>query len=332
MSENQKISKKLSIAIPTYNRLAYLKECIKSILNQKFQDFSIFVFDNASDEPVEEELKKFNDERIRFIGNDKNIGPAGNITRIFNYPFNSEYLVIFHDDNLMHSRMLELQTSFLNTNKDIVFVVSKLNRVSDKNTHTFKSFSDSTIKYIVYRNNYEFTKAILSWLEYAFDSAMYKVEFIRGGRMKFDKFSDFADIAFLMEISQKGPCAIINASLVNYRMHSGQDWRVPKKNYEEGAINILSFCRENLPTVLNKEDEKLFRRYSLNFLIRSYADINNGFSDFLKFIKKCHQKKLIKYKDFKYIDAHGIISTISIILRNKKIIDAARTFKDFLKK
>ena len=103
----------MSIAIPTYNRLNYLKECINSILNQTFQDFSIFVFDNASDQPVEEELKKFNDKRIHFIGNDKNIGNAENTNRIFSYPFQSEYLIIFHDDDLMHPRMLELQTSFL---------------------------------------------------------------------------------------------------------------------------------------------------------------------------------------------------------------------------
>ena len=65
------MSKKLSIAIPSYNRASYLKECIGSILNQTFQDFDIFVFDDASEQPVEQELKKLNDERIHFIGSEK---------------------------------------------------------------------------------------------------------------------------------------------------------------------------------------------------------------------------------------------------------------------
>jgi len=326
------MSKKLSIAIPTYNRLPYLKECINSILNQTFQDFSIFVFDNASDEPVEEELKKLNDKRIRFIGSNKNIGQAGNINRILGYPFKSKYLTIFHDDDLMHPRMLELQTSFLDTNNDIVFVASDLNRVFNKNIHNFKSFADNEIKYVVYKNNYEFTKAIMSWLRCAFDSTMYKTRVIGNSRIEFNRFSDFIDMALLMEISKKGPCAFIDAPLVNYRIHPGQDSKLFKEKYEDGAIEALYICRKNLPAILNKNEHKLFYKYSLNFLLRTYAHINKGFLGFLRFMKKCRQKKMIKYSYFRYIDMRGMVSMISIILKNKKILDMARSIQDFYKK
>jgi len=326
------MSKKLSIAIPTYNRLNYLKECINSILNQTFQDFSIFVFDNASDEPVEKELKKMNDKRIHFIGSDKNIGPTGNINRILNYPFKSEYLTIFHDDDVMHPKMLEIQTSFLNKNDDLVFVTSDFNQVSSDNIHRFKNIIEEKIKYNIYKNNYEFTKATMLWLRCAFDSAMYRTKFIGNSTMEHDKFSDFSDLVFLIEISQKGPCAFIKAPLINYRIHSGQDSRLFKKKYEEGAVEVLSFCRKNLPSVLNRIEKKLFSKYSLNFLIRAYAYKNNGFLDFLRFMKKCRQKKIIKYGYFRYIDMRGVVSMISIILKNKKILDIARSIQDFYKK
>ena len=330
MLKSQQMSKKLSIAIPTYNRLAYLKECINSILNQTFQDFSIFVFDNASDEPVEKELKKINDKRIHFIGNDKNIGPANNINRILSYPFKSKYLTIFHDDDSIHPRMLELQTSFLDANNDIVFVVSGFNRVSNKNSHNFKKLTDDKIEYFIYKNNYEFVKVIMSWAGFAFDSAMYRKEVIGESRLNFDRFSDMSDQVFLQEMSKKGPCVFINAPLVNYRIHSGQDSKLLKSGYENGAIKTLSFWRENLPAVLNKKDEKLFCKYSLNFLIRAYADINKGFLDFLRFMKRCRRQKLIKYSYFRYIDTRGIVSIISIIFKNKSIFDATRSFRNFL--
>ena len=326
------MSEKLSIAIPTYNRLAYLKECISSILNQTFQDFSIFVFDNASDEPIEEELKKFNDKRIHFIGSDKNVGVMGNGIRILNYPFKSKYFMIFHDDDLMHPRMLELETSFLDRNNDIVFVGSNLNRVSDKSSYNFKKIRDSKIKYITYKNNYEFVKAIVSWLRLACDSAMYKREIIGNSRANFDRFSDLSDQAFLIEISKKGPCAFIDAPLVNYRIHPNQDSKLFKKSYEDGVLETLSFCRENLPAVLNKSENKLFSKYSLNVLLYFYAHINGGFLDLLRFMKNCRQKKLVKYRYFRYIDAYGITSLISIILRNKKIFNIARSFRDFFRK
>lgn len=324
------MNKKLSIAIPTYNRLPYLKECINSILNQTFQDFSIFVFDNASDEPVEEELKKFNDERIHFIGRDKNIGPIGNINRALHYPFDSEYLVVFHDDDLMHPKMLEIQTSFLDRNNDFVFVISDFNQVSDKNIKSFKKIIEKKIKYNIYKNNYEFSKAIMSWLRCAFDSAVYRTKFIGNSAMEHDKFSDFSDMIFLIEISGKGPCAFVKAPLLNYRIHSGQDSKLAKEKYEDGAIEALYICRENLPAILNKNENELFCKYSLNFLLSAYAHINNGSLDFVRFIKKCRQKELIKYSYFRYIDMRGIVSMISIILKNEKIFDAARSFRNFL--
>jgi glycosyltransferase involved in cell wall biosynthesis len=208
------MSKKLSIAIPTYNRLGYLKECLASILGQSFQDFSVYVFDNASDEPVEQELQKYQDERIHFIGNEKNVGFQGNMNRILNYPFESEYLVIFHDDDAMHPKMLELEIAFLDTHKEVIFVVSDLHRVSDKTIHSYPSFAEDKIEYVVYKNSYEFARAEMSWLSASFDSAMYRVKALEGEWIKSDQFFHFDDMVLLVEISKKGPCAFIAAPLI----------------------------------------------------------------------------------------------------------------------
>jgi len=314
---------KVAVAIPTYNRVEYLKECVQSVLDQTFQDFSIFVFDNASSEPVEKELQDFGDKRIQFIGSKKNTGSTGNINRILQYPFESEYVIIFHDDDAMHPKKLELQTSFLDAHKDMVFVASDFNRVSGKAIHSFPDFKEDKVKSIVYKNDYEFVKAEMSWLRCAFDSVMYRGEAVRGARIQPERFSDFADMAFLVEISKKGPCAFIRAPLVNYRIHAGQDSKLWKEEYEEGALELLSFFRESFPKVLEKRDEKLFRTYSVNFLIRSYAHMSKGFFDFLRFLKKCRQRHMIGYGSFRYIDMRGIVSLVSIIFHNKKIIDAA---------
>jgi glycosyltransferase involved in cell wall biosynthesis len=324
------MSKKLSIAIPSYNRAPYLAECIGSILNQTFHDFDIFVFDDASEEPVEQELKKFHDKRIHCIGSDKNMGAEGNFNRILSFPFESEYLSIFHDDDTMHPKKLELQVAFMDAHRDVVFVGSDFNSVSDKNIQTFSNLNESSIQYAVYKNNYEFARAEMLWLRCAFDSVLYRAEAIGNVRMKPDRFSDFVDIALLVEISKKGPSAFIEAPLMNYRVHTGQYSEVAKKEYGQGAIEMLSLFRESLPAVLHKQDEKLFWKYSLNFLIRSYAHMSTGFLDFLRFLKSWQQHNYIRYRDFRYIDTHGIISIVSIILNNKKIIGWARWLRNRL--
>ena len=322
------MSKKLSVAIPTYNRLAYLKECIRSILDQSFQDFSIFVFDNASNEPIEEELKKLNDKRIHFIGNDKNIGLGGNINRILVYPFESEYVSIFLDDDAMHPKMLELETSFLNNHKEVVFVVSDLHRVSDKTIHSYPSFAEDKIEYSVYKNSYEFARAEMSWLRAAFDSAMYRVKALEGAHMKQSKFFHFADIALLVEISKKGPCAFIAAPLMNYRIHAGQYSETKPKEYEQGVMEIIPFLKENLPDPLGKNDKQLLRRYSVNSLLRACAHINSKPFHSVQFLKKCRDQNLSRYRDFIYIDVRGVVSALSIIAGSRKIIDAVRWLKN----
>ncbi|MBN2693437.1 glycosyltransferase family 2 protein, partial [bacterium] len=38
----------ISVIIPTYNRLEYLKTSVSSVLNQSFKDFELIVVDDGS--------------------------------------------------------------------------------------------------------------------------------------------------------------------------------------------------------------------------------------------------------------------------------------------
>jgi len=326
------MSKKLSVAILTYNRAEYLVECVTSMLNQTFQDFDIFIFDDASGQPVEQELTKLNDKRVHFIGSEKHMGAEENMNRILRYPFDSEYLTMFNDDDAMHPKLLELQVSFLENNKDVLFVAAGFNRVYNNDISTFSSVSESNVQYVVYKSKgREFIKAVMSWLTFPTSATMYRLQAIKGSKWEFEQFSDFLDLIFLMKISEKGDSVFIDAPLVNYRIHAGQYSKVPKKEYEQGAINTITFIKESFSESFDKKEQNVLRRYSLNFLLRAYADINRGFFDFLRFIKRCRRENLIAYSDFKYIDMRGAVSIVSIILKNKRIIGISRWMKDLFR-
>ena len=57
---------KISVIVNCHNGEKYLKECIKSILNQKFKNFEIIFFDNASSDNSKKILENFKDERIKY--------------------------------------------------------------------------------------------------------------------------------------------------------------------------------------------------------------------------------------------------------------------------
>lgn len=64
----------ISVIMPVFNNLKYLKESIDSILNQTFTDFEFIIIDDGSEEPVYDFVKSYDDSRIIVKRNDNNLG------------------------------------------------------------------------------------------------------------------------------------------------------------------------------------------------------------------------------------------------------------------
>ena len=57
----------ISIVMPTYNRCKILSEiCLPTVLNQTYKNFELIIVSDGSTDNTEEEIKKFNDKRIKF--------------------------------------------------------------------------------------------------------------------------------------------------------------------------------------------------------------------------------------------------------------------------
>ena len=68
-----------SVLMPVYNCALYLAEAIESILNQTFTDFELIVLDDGSTDGSAEIAKSYNDSRIVYHCNEKNLGLANNL-------------------------------------------------------------------------------------------------------------------------------------------------------------------------------------------------------------------------------------------------------------
>src|SRR5579871_372355 len=65
----------VSVTIVTYNSGRFIKRCLDSVLEQKYQNLEVIVVDNASTDGTIDILEQF-DDRIRVYYNDENIGFA----------------------------------------------------------------------------------------------------------------------------------------------------------------------------------------------------------------------------------------------------------------
>lgn len=102
MIHNQKIPSTLvSICIPTYAGAKFIGQTIQSVLNQSHQSFEIIVVDDCSPDQTAAVINGFDDQRIRYYKNAKNLGPEGNWNRCLDLVNGRYYKLLPHDDILM---------------------------------------------------------------------------------------------------------------------------------------------------------------------------------------------------------------------------------------
>ena len=63
----------VSVIVNCHNGAKYLETCIKSILNQKYENFEIIFFDNSSIDDSKKIIDKFHDNRIKYFYSDKKL-------------------------------------------------------------------------------------------------------------------------------------------------------------------------------------------------------------------------------------------------------------------
>jgi glycosyltransferase involved in cell wall biosynthesis len=120
----------VSICIPTYNRPNLIGKLLDSILNQTYQDFEVIITDN-SDNSLTQSLvqSKYQDARIRYFKNTKNLGMGGNTRRALDL-IQGDFFTFTPDDDLwIDLQKLEKQVGFLQANHEINIVYSNASSI-----------------------------------------------------------------------------------------------------------------------------------------------------------------------------------------------------------
>lgn len=68
------MNNQITVVVPVYNEKKYIEQCIVSILQQTVRDFELIVSDDCSDDGTEQIVKGFNDARITYLRNKRQMG------------------------------------------------------------------------------------------------------------------------------------------------------------------------------------------------------------------------------------------------------------------
>ncbi|OGU61898.1 MAG: hypothetical protein A2254_02545 [Ignavibacteria bacterium RIFOXYA2_FULL_35_9] len=125
-----------------YNGELFLRDSIKSILNQTFRDFEYIIVNDGSIDSSEQIIKNFNDTRIVYL-KQTNKGLSEALNEGINYS-SGKYIARMDDDDIAKPNRLAVQLRFMENNTNYVTVGSTADFIDEDGTFLYSSKSSLT--------------------------------------------------------------------------------------------------------------------------------------------------------------------------------------------
>ena len=109
---------KVSALLSTYNNELYLEQTIESVLNQTYKEFEFIIVNDGSTDGTKRILDKYNDERLKIINLDRNIGISNALNLGLTY-CTGEYIIKIDGDDIQHPERFEKQLKYMGENPSI---------------------------------------------------------------------------------------------------------------------------------------------------------------------------------------------------------------------
>lgn len=98
--KKKKVTEKerITVIIPTHNRLKQLTKCIESITSQDYNNIEIIIIDDVSTDDTRKFYENHKDKRIRYLRNEKNLGMGLNRQKAFKVA-TGDFIIYCDDDD-----------------------------------------------------------------------------------------------------------------------------------------------------------------------------------------------------------------------------------------
>lgn len=237
----------VSVIMPAHNADGFLKEAIKSILNQSFKDFELIIINDGSLDKTVKIARSFvkKDPRVKLISYRKNKGEsvAANLGCAKS---NGKYIARMDADDIAHRDRLAKQVAFLNSHLQYIVVGSQAHIIDEKNQIIGqKTFPCS------HQDIYNYYGILHPMLH---PSIMVRRSVLPDPKKLWANQAEPNDDYFtLFELLQYGKFANLSQKLISYRMHRDNKsmQNIKKKFLNSLKIRILAVRKFNYPLSLS---------------------------------------------------------------------------------
>lgn len=261
---------KVSICIPTYSRLEYLKELVNACLSQTYTDFEICISQDVTPNGLVPEIKEYCEAlvktkaiSIKYKAQNTNLGLAGNWNALLAMA-TGQFVFIPGDDDLIASNFLEKLVVTQNLDADVIFCNQKFidpnSLVLDQETKKLNSHYKRDLIATGVVN-----EPVVLVLNGSVPMSAALIKRVWFSKISFDNLINTPELEVFLKIALAGGCFVyVNEQLASFRLHPGSatntglttgkylaniiDIKVPEK-YEALKANLIQ--KSMIPAINN---------------------------------------------------------------------------------
>lgn len=210
----------ISIILPIYNGIKYIKQSVNSVLEQQFTDFELLIVDDFSTDGCRAYLHTLTDKRISLFSNEKNMGLFYSLNFLIKKA-TGPIIKIWSQDDIMYPDCLKEVISFHQRHPQIGFSYSERDFINGEGTFLGKRGLDNTPEII--------SPQLHSKIAFITGSIAGNIANVAINKSVLDKVGLFnetmkisGDFEMWVRLAQNHPVGFIKKPLVQFRNHKEQ--------------------------------------------------------------------------------------------------------------
>ncbi len=236
------INPNISVLMPAYKtKPHHLKEAIDSILTQTYYNLELIILDDCpEDKTVEEIVKSYSDERIKYFRNEKNLGIAETRNKLMDISFKStsQFIAILdHDD-------IQLPTKF----EKMINVFEKNPHIGVVGTGYFEWWEKSDKFKTHLLPEFDFLIRLYTFLQRSgiIGHSMVRKELLERNNLRYlHQYSENSDQMMWMDLLKHTQFYNIQEPLMKYRWHDTNTSVLLKDRESEFVQSITNYLEEH---------------------------------------------------------------------------------------
>lgn len=279
----------VSVCLLTYNHEIFVEDCLKSLINQTYENIEIIILDNNSKDKTREVIqrylpflyKKFSN--VFYYKNSKNSGLV-KACNFFVSKASGDYIKFVSGDDILMSEFLSSTIDFLEKNKQYIMCYTNMFYVNENDRYETSLPKHNNIvrkKFRQPNQKEQFFRLLLQNYIFAPSALVRSEAYLKYGL--YDENIGYEDYEFWLRMSQLESFGYLNLCLVGYRKTENS---MSNYNSKSGRKKML---------FMFTEDKKIINKYKIYLNIEEQKKCMESFYNrfFIFAVNELYYKFLI---------------------------------------